>query len=281
MGKIILKVEGGFGNQLFMLFNAISMSLDFNLYLIVDTNRYDQGRPPFLSYRLFQLNLINKEAIRDFSGLNIVKQDGFKYQKIHLDSRKNYLLNGGSSGYFQSYKFFWHNIERIKKYLNLDTNQINQFKSICSSIGKHIAIHIRLTDYIQKSDFHKVVDINYYKNILSQYDLNEYKILLFSDDVESASNMLKTFINPSNILLANNYTQDDESQLYLLACTSIRICPNSSYALWSCYLNDMYQFDLDAKYYFPSQWFGPAGIKDYDIWDLIPNSNSKYTVVNI
>jgi len=281
MGKIILKVEGGFGNQLFMLVNAISMSLDNDLHLIVDTNRHDQGRAPFLSYRLFQSNLINKEAVSNFSGLNTVRQDGFKYQQIHLDSRKNYLLNGGSSGYFQSYKFFFHNIERIKKYFNLDLNQINHFKSICSSIGKHIAIHIRLTDYIQKSDFHKVVDIDYYKNILSQYDLNEYKILLFSDDVDSARNMLTTFINPSNILLANNYVQDDESQLYLLACTNIRICPNSSYALWSCYLNEMYQFNSDSKYYFPSKWFGPNGIQDYDIYDLIPKDNNKYHVVNI
>ena len=282
-GKIILKVVGGFGNQLFMLANAISLSIDYKLNLIVDTNLYDPNRFPFLTYKLFQSKNINKENIKEFSKLSVIKQGGFKYKKINLDSKRNYLLNEGSSGYFQSWKFFSHNIENIKNYFNIDWIQINYFQSILKSIGKHIGIHIRLTDYIKKSDFHKIVDVDNYKNILSQYNLSEYKIILFSDDVDSAQIMLETFINPSNILLARNYIQDDEAELFFLACTDIRICPNSSYSLWSCYLNEMYQFNLNSNlsYYFPSKWFGPGGIKDYNIWDLIPQDNPKYKVVNV
>ena len=198
-----------------------------------------------------------------------------------MEPNTNYLLNTDSSGYFQSYKFFYHNIEKIKSYLNLNLTLINYFKTILKSIKKHIGIHIRLTDYLTLSDIHKVVDSDYYKNILTQYDLTQYKIILFSDDVEKATNILGEFVDPSNIILANNYVQDDEFQLFFLACTNIRICPNSSYSLWSCYLNDMYQFDPDAKYYFPSQWFGPNGVKDYDIWDLVPKTNSKYNAINL
>ena len=211
----------------------------------------------------------------------MIIQNGFSYCKIILEPNNNYLLHTDTSGYFQSYKFFFHNIEKIKNYLNLNLTLINYFKTILKSIQKHIAVHIRLTDYIEFSKIHKVVDIDYYKNILTKYDLSKYKIILFSDDVEKATNMLSEFIDPVNIILANNYVQDDEFQLFFLACTHVRICPNSSYSLWSCYLNDIYQFDPNAKYYFPSKWFGPDGPKDYDIWDLIPDSNSKYRVVSI
>ncbi len=282
--QIILKVVGGFGNQLFMVFNAISLSIDYNLELIIDGNQHDHKRPPISRYTFFQSDKLKKSNtinITNINNLKMIKQNGFAYSQISLEPNFNYLLNTDSSGYFQSYKFFYHNIEKIKNYLNLNLTLINYFKTVLKSIQKHIGIHIRLTDYLTLSDFHKVVDIDYYRNILSQYDLIQYKIILFSDDVEKASSILGEFVNPSNIILANNYVQDDEFQLFFLACTNIRICPNSSYALWSCYLNDMYQFDLDAKYYFPSKWFGPLGVKDYDIYDLVPKSNPKYNVINL
>ena len=287
MNKIVLKVVGGFGNQLFMVFNAISLSIDYNLELIIDTNQHDLKRPPVSRYTFFSSDKLKKSNTTNINKFKIIKQNGFAYSQLILKPNTNYLLNADSSGYFQSYKFFFHNIEKIKNYLNLNLTLINYFKNILKSIQKHIAIHIRLTDYIELSNYHKVVDSDYYKNILSQYDLTQYKIILFSDDVEKATNILGEFVDPSNIILANNYVQDDEFQLFFLACTNIRICPNSSYSLWSCYLNDMYQFDLDPKYYFPSKWFGPAGVKDYNIRDLIPDSDSdsdsdsKYKVINI
>lgn len=281
MNKIILKVVGGFGNQLFMVFNAISLAIDYKLNLIIDTNQYDSNRPSIDSYKLFNSKNLNKEKITDFSNLKIIKQNNFYYSKIILESQNNYLINNDLYDYYQSYKFFWHNIEDIKSYLNIDFDKINNYKSILNSIGNHIAIHIRLTDYIKHSDFHKVVDIDYYKNIISLLNLTNYKIILFSDDIESAKNMLLTFINSENIILANQYTSTDEEQLYFLACTDIRICANSSYSLWSCYLNEMYQFNNNSMYYFPSKWFGPHGYINYNINDLIPDNNSKYKIINV
>ncbi len=43
----------------------------------------------------------------------------------------------------------------------------------------------------------------------------------------------------------------------------------------------MYNFNSDSTYYFPSKWFGPSGVKDYQIYDLIPQNNHKYKVINV
>ena len=284
MGKIIVKVVGGLGNQLFMIFNAISLSIDYNLDLIIDSTQYDFKRPPIDSYKIFNSKNLIKKNIDNFGGFNdleILKQYGFYYIKFNLDVEKNYLLDAENSGYFQSYKFFWHNIEKIKNYISIDNERINYFKSELKKIGKHIAIHFRLTDYIQFSYYHKVVDVDYYKNILSTFDLSEYKIILFSDDVITAKNMLESVVNHNNIILANDYTLDDEDQLFLMACTDIRILPNSSFSLWSCYLNEMYNNNTNSKYYLPSKWFGAYLNSNYNIYDLIPNHNDKYKIINV
>ncbi len=280
--KLILRVVGGFGNQLFMLFNAISLCIDYNLELIVDTNCFDNNRPKFTSYNFFNsVNIKNKLVTNtDLENIQTIYQDGFLYKKITLDCNNSYLLNECYSGYFQSYKFFFHNINKIKKYLNFNNNLIENFKLQLKKYPKHIAIHIRLTDYMTNKDLHQVVDINYYKNILSKYNLDQYKIIIFSDDVELAIKTLNQIIPVDNIILANSISSNDEEQLFLLACTNIRICPNSSYSLWSCYINDIYQINSNALYYFPSKWFGNAFNQEYKMEDLIPTNNFRYKIVN-
>lgn len=291
---LILRLVGGLGNQIFMVANALSLSIEYNLKLIIDSKCYDPSRPNVMSYKIFKKLPIQSEINPDYfnSDLNnliTIKQNSFKYEKILLDTNnynsigKNivYLLDKNQSGYFQSYKFFNHNLEYIKSNLNINFKLINNFKQKLNSIGSHICIHFRLTDYLVKNDYHQVVDINYYLQILFKYNLETHKIILFSDDIKLAMSMLKKFIDPNIIILANDITSNDEEQLLLMACTSIRICPNSSYSLWSCYLNDMYGFNPNSIYYFPSKWFGSSGIKDYNIYDLIPKVKSKFKVIKV
>ena len=291
---LIIKVAGGFGNQLFMITNALSLEKDYDLQLIIDSKSYDNHRLSVVNYKIFNKLRFSNNIDYSFDTskycVQIIKQNSFKYQKIILFNNKEsnkqikqiYILDKENSGYFQSYKFFNNNIDFIKSKLFIDLNLINKLKKKLKEIGPHISIHFRLTDYIgEKNLIHKVVDIDYYIKILFKYNLDKYKIILFTDDIPTAKSMLSEYIDIDNIIIANDIVLNDEDQLFFLACTQIRICPNSTYSLWSCYLNEMYNFTQNSLYYFPLKWFGPNGVKDYDIYDLIPKSNPRYKLITV
>lgn len=276
--ELIIKISGGLGNKIFMLFCGLSLSIDYNLNPILDLNSNESVRNQFTKYLFFNSQNLIKCKYSNYNKCIMIKEKSFTYNKIILEPKKNYFLNQEQSGYFQSYKYFWHNKEIIKKYFYIDYEKISKSNNFIKTIGDHIAIHLRLTDYTKLSDYHYNINIIDYINILSKYDLKNIKILLFSDDVKLALEMLTKYVKMENIVLANTYSEDDEEQLYLLMCTKIRICANSTYSLWSCYLNEMYNFNENSIYYIPSKWFGIKGPK-YNIYDLIPENNLKFKLM--
>ena len=286
MTKLILRITCGFGNQLFFIFNAISLSIDNNLEFIIDPIQIDRNRPSYTKYLIFANPKLVKEEFdkRTRSKMKniLIKQDGFIYNKINLNIKSNYnfLIDANSSGFFQSYKFFWHNKEKIKEYLNLPNEKFNlMYGKMKSFEKKTIGIHIRLTDYIKYNKYFYNYPVSYYQKILAQYNLSEYNIILFSDDTNKAISMFD-FLPRDNIILADSISLDDEDQFYLLTLTNIRICPNSTFSLWTCYLNEIYNFVENPIYWFGNKWFGINGPK-YILSDLIPQDNLRFNVMDI
>lgn len=276
---MIIKVAGGLGNKIFMLFCGLSLAIDNNLIPILDLNSQESKRSQFTKYYFFNSEHLIKKIIKNYNNLQTVEEKRFEYDEIKLKPNKDYLLNQELSGYFQSYKYFWHNIEKIKEYFYVDYEKITKCKKFLEKKGPYIALHMRLTDYLSRSEYHYNVKMEYYKNILSKYDLTNTKVLLFSDDVELAQKLLYSCIQPDNIVLADSFSTDDEDQIYLMSCTGTRICANSTYSLWSCYLNEMYNFNSESQYYFPTKWFGSAGPK-FNMYDIVPESNPKYILID-
>lgn len=286
MSKLILKITCGFGNHLFYIFNAISLSLDYNLELIIDTINKDRTRPSFTKYLIFENEKLIRQQIDQKILLKernvLIKQKGFEYNKIILNPNTNYLIDAARSGFFQSYKFFWHNKDKIKEYINLPNDKFNNMKEQLIKINperkKLLGIHVRLTDYTKHSSYFYNYPVNYYQGVLSQFDLSEYQIILFSDDPNKASKMLN-FLPQNDLILAETISSDDEDQFYLLMLTDVRVVPNSTYSLWTCYLNEIYGF-VEAEYWFGNKWFGPLGPK-FIQEDLIPPDNPKFKIFNI
>lgn len=281
-------LEGGLGNQLFIIFNIISLSKEYDLNFNLEydpnyTKKYNKEHKvirksgknynllKFIKFKNFNLNTIK---------YNTINEPEYKYNKIYLNNN-SFLIKG----YYQSYKYFWNNIDYIKTKINVENiyqtlNNIQFTKPILS-------IHVRLGDYLHNTEFHNILPIEYYKQALSFYKLENYKIILFSDDINKAIDLL----NPLNIdyITADSITTNDEEQFNLLCISYIRICANSSFSLMSCYLNEMFLFVNDCEYLFPHKWFGPKGPK-HNTNDLMLNykfitidydniiTNKKYNV---
>ena len=279
--KIYTTLTGGFGNQMFMIFNIIALSKQYNkefeLY-------YDES---YIKNYYTAKNVLRESAsaFKIFKNLTFKKnnnideyldfqESGFKYDNIQLENNENYSIKG----FFQSYKYFWEYKEEIKKYLFIDYEKIELIKNLYNSYNKKIlSIHIRLTDYETSNNYHFISSIEYYKQALSHYNLNDYQIILFSDDIEKAKNKLA----PLNLhyISADELYTGVEDQFYMLCLSNVRVCASSSFSLMSCYINEMYNFVNDTEYNFSSKWFGYNG-PEYDIYDVIPINNPKYKIIN-
>ena len=279
---IYTELTGGLGNQLFMVFNILALSKKYNVPYVIS---YDSDyktiyfkqknviRKNPTEYNIFKL--INIDNSIDIDKFQIYNEISFKYDEIILDNKINYRIKG----YYQSYKYFWEYIDYIRNKLYIDSNIIDDVKKNISSYGKKtMGIHIRLGDYITEYKYHGTLSQKYYKYILDKYDLSEYKIILFSDDINSAKNRI-SFLKNYNIILANDINNDDEYQFFLFSFCDVKICANSTYSLMSSYLNEMFKFNDSSISYFPDIWFEENG-PSFNILDLIPKNDNFKIVEN-
>jgi hypothetical protein len=266
--------NGGIGNKLFMIFNLISLSKDYNIpFSFEDDLTYDR-RPHSFKYSLF--DTLDSHRIKNIVPYTSLREKEFKYNKIEINNVNNsYLLEG----YFQSYKYFWHNKDIIKKHLFVNTKRIDILRNTIKNYNKKtIALHMRLGDYKNLTNYHPLQPIEYYKKVLSNYNLDEYVIFLFSDEPKLAEEKLSDL--NINIINANNLFTDDEDHLFMISLCDVKICCNSSFSLMACYLNEIFNFVDDSQYIFPDHWFGKDGPK-YDLTDIIPINNKRFKIVSL
>ena len=266
--KICVKLIGGLGNQIFMLLNMLSLGEKYNMDCYIHEKYEDTKRKSFYNYSFFK----NIKTIENYNEFETFTEKEFKYNEIKLNEKNNYFL----SGYFQSYKYFWDNRNIIKKQIHIDENIKNKIKLTFEPYKKIIAIHLRLGDYLKLPDYHPTMPIEYYKKALSYYNLDNYQIILFSDDVELAGEKLSSL--NLNYICAGDLFDNDEEEFYALCLSDVRICANSSFSLMSCYFNEIFNFKENCEYIFPNVWFGPKGPK-YEMDDIMPNY--KFHVINL
>jgi len=221
--------KGRLGNQLFQIATTISCALENN----------DQYAFPNWNYEKF-FNLHNCFS-NNISYQNNYEEPFFHYQKITY--KKDLNING----FFQSYKYFDNNKDLIKK---IFTSTYNLPETNITSI------HVRRGDYLQFSNYHTVLGMDYYNKAMEICPSTEYYI--FSDDITWCKNNFKgnqfTFISGNNEVLDLSMMSKCENQ----------IIANSSFSWWGAYLNN----NLNKKVIAPSKWFGPAST--HNIKDLFP-----------
>ena len=271
---IYQEIKCGLGNQLFILFNLISLSLKYNYKFMLHFNKKYKERQNFINYSFFK-NIQDSMPLEKNNEIYFSKykniENNITFQEINLKN-KNFILKG----YYQSYKYFWNYIEDIKKIIFIDEKLIYDIKKIYSSFNKPIlSIHIRLGDYLKHADKFPIPSIQYFEKALSFYNLEDYQLILFSDNYDLAYEILKQ-IN-LNFIKASDYYNTDEEQFYMLMLSNVRICSNSTFSLMSCYFNEMYNFIENTEYIFPSKWFNKK-FMNYNIDDLM--INNKFIVID-
>ena len=196
----------------------------------------------------------------------IYREPKCTYTKIPY--RKNMRLHG----YFQSAQYFDNHREKIVdlmtnykkdiiKSLNLKLSQSNK---------KKISIHVRRADYLKLQHAHVVLQIQYYKNAVSQMktslgtNYNNHIFYIFSDDIKwcKSQEFFKNLPGVSFIENSDPLTIEpvEVFQLYLMSMCDHNIIANSTFSWWGAYLNE----NPNKIVVSPKKWFNRNFRKDWN-----------------
>jgi len=254
---IAAELLGRLGNQMFIISTAYSLALDNNdkcVFPYKSSGIIPSDKQTQIYFKTIYKNLNFTDSFNFIENTHYEPEDQ-SYLKI--DYKPNLLLKG----YFQSEKHFSHNREKILelfKPIKEVENFINKkYDKIFTE--DYVSVHIRRGDYLRLSDYHTVLNKEYYDKSMSLF--KDKSFVFFSDDIEWCKN---TFNNDKNIFIDN---QDDVLDLYLMSKIKNNIIANSSFSWWAAWLNQ----NKDKQIIAPKNWFAHKN-SHLNIKDLIPEN---------
>lgn len=194
----------------------------------------------------------------------------------------NHLPDGVDiSDYFQTERYFSHISDTIRSDFQFKDDILENCKEVIDSVENPIFMHVRRGDYLNCSDFHPFVGMDYYKKALELFP-KDVTVLLFSDDMHWCRQ--QEFFNGENFLHSefnmrynipcdtNNGPEMSLIPYYDLCMMSLckgGVIANSTMSWWAAWLMENPSLPIVT----PTPWFGPKS-NDNTV-DLIPTRWTK------
>jgi hypothetical protein len=255
---IIVKLQGGLGNQMFQYATAKAISIKSGDRLILDFSFYASKhenvlreprinefniRNEYLNKIAHDLYLSNKYIFKLFRKVAYIKRvyikedKVFSFSEIKWSKQRNILL---IDGYWQSENYF----KDIQAYLvNVFTLQPTNQKliNILDDIIRYesVSIHIRRGDYISNKDtnqLHGICSIEYYKKAImyiQDHCTKDLILYFFSDDIDWVRENISFGYKSTYI---NGFS--DVEDMFLMKKCKHNIIANSSFSWWAAWLNE-------------------------------------------
>lgn len=254
--KIVVKTYGGLGNQLFQYAAGLYFSKILNSPIYIDDTFYlkkiknNTHRKFHLNTVVNNINLLSLLEKKIFFILLKLKLDNLFFQIINDQKIEKMIATSSQKGTLYLDGYF----QNFKPIISIEKNLKNTIliKKINRVIKNSISIHIRRGDYLKKenTDYFNLLDINYYLkaiNKLKEYiNINDFKIYVFSDDIEWCKKNLKLEMN--TVYMENQNELDD---FYAMANCNHNIIANSTFSWWAAFLNK----NQNKKVVAPKKWY--------------------------
>jgi len=253
-----VRITGGLGNQLFKIFNAVSISKAIQASFVLDTSwyNYPSKKGQLFSNRIFELDYFPK--IRDLPrktwGSNksheIVGQV-FRRSPSIISNRVRYLTERNRDafitglisplivdGSFESLANLPSENTILDYLTSPSTTSVWYQQSIdIVKSERPIALHVRRGDFLNMPYLYDVVPRNYYINALSMIrdNFGSRPIHLFSDEPVNAIKFLDPSIEIEKVILQPAETQTSEV-FNLLSSYPYIVGGNSTFSWWAGFL---------------------------------------------
>ena len=277
--------KGWLGNQMFQY---------ASLRGIAANRGYDFCIPPDDGTRLTNYELHNTFKLKSAKNLgyigglykhptsdDICHSTTFNFNQQFFDECPD---NVNISGFFQSEKWF----KNIENEIREDFQFLDEILEPCRDMISQfdippIFLHIRRGDYVERSDYHNNLPLQYFKDALEKFD-KEIPVLIFSDDIDwcKKQDLFEDdrfhFSETEDRITINSYMINQGCKSYLegllvpyydlclMTLCDGAIISNSSFSWWGAWLQnnsrDIISPDKD-------KWAGKLNTANYS--DIIPD----------
>jgi len=238
MSFVTCYIQGGLGNQLFIIFTTLAVAKKQNLkYFIVR----QPDSPSVTPRKTYYHNLLTKLETHDMLKVSISamyrEQNDMRYNEIPPITTNTMLV-----GYFQSRKY----IDDIRDIIistvaltdkkDIDTKNLS-VKLIREKANgrKCVFVHVRRGDYLKLSDFHYNLPMEYYKKAIETYkEKHNCLFVIFSDDMDYCKEQFSLLLSKDETYYCK--TSKDYVELMIMSDLDGAIIANSSFSWWGAYL---------------------------------------------
>jgi hypothetical protein len=288
---IIIKVQGGLGNQLlqysigrviaFMYGKEVAYDLSF----FEGTTKYTK-RPYLLDMFMTTVRVASKEEIQRvkypygaFSkildvGKRVLNRYVFKTYYVGYDKNFLTLVSKKKSAYFegfwQSFKYYQGNLDVLSHEISLksEKNLVQIKKDSFFDSKTSVAVHVRRGDYLNVGTGIHVLSKKYYEEAVSSLEkkISNPTYFIFSDDTSWVKEEMGYLFKDA--IYASSFSMSDYEEFSLMKDCQHAIIANSTFSWFSALLSDspykivVYSKDWKNKYLHddvficPKHWMG-------------------------
>ena len=230
--------------MMFQIAAGYSLALDLNVDFAYTYDAWGSSTPYDISlYPTSIFKRLKKVSLRNLKGnIRRYSEPRFEYDRLPLVD--NLILDG----YFQSSKYFNHNLHVIRDLFCLKEKD---------DYHDYTFLHVRRKDYLKYSDIHPTCELQYYENCLRQ--ISPKKCVILSDDISWCRD------NFTDNIFEFSTSEDPLHDLSVMKSCKNAIISNSSFSWWGATLAKNIQM-----VFAPLKWFGPKGHKNWN--DIYCNS---------
>ena len=255
---MIIELNGGLGNQLFIYSFALHIAKESNSLVLSNVLFNRQNR----SNKLSELGL---EAF-DYEKWPRVKLVYYKYlkrSKFILQNERSYSPVTYYGGYYRGY---WQWPGLIDKSLKAKINLASEkyiFKTDIKDLTNTVAIHMRFTDYVE-SAIHASCSMNYYKNGLNELSKTQKfnRLLVVSDDQNMAR---QAVLDWAGFEIIFSREESDIGDFFLLTKCKFHVISNSTFAWWAAFCAQSGGKTIIPRYWWSNDEYNPFAIKGFKI----------------
>lgn len=284
MKFITSHIMGGLGNQLFQIFSALNVSLKYKMPFYFEESEHHRtpgmtARPYYWKTFLKSLSSFVKPPLKQL----VYHEQSHKFGEICGENFPDENIK--LYGYFQSYKYFQENQEKIYRLIKLFEQQDSLKGKFPDGFFDHcVSMHFRIGDYKHIQQHHPIQGVDYYVGALSQLikdtKKDDWKVCLFyelkdKNDVYKIKEELVSKFKNIKFLDIDHKMSDWEQMITMSLCRH-NIIANSTFSWWGAYFNQG-----NNNVYYPSKWFGPGqGNKNKELDDLFPDNWKSMTSID-
>lgn len=273
---IIIKLEGGLGNQMFQYSLGRNLSLIHNVPFKVDSSYLRRSNQSNRSLAINNFNTALEEATQEeiwsFTSplqkmLDLTRNRPKRIIETTSTFNPTILLRreGYFCGHWNSEKYFAQNSNIIRRDFSLkkpfSTDSVTAAGKIEASVNS-VSVHIRRGDYVsikKISDIHGILPISYYERAadLVAEKIGNIELFVFSDDIEWAK---QNFPKEYPVTFISQSTIPDYEELKLMSLCKNNIIANSTFSWWAAWLNNNPQKIVVS----PEHWFTKVNRNEND-----------------